>query len=215
MPEAHQQLTLVGRRSSLFTRMPFIYAHELAVPMAYEPLRGLGSQDAANFAGNPALKMPVLRIGNEVVYGAQNICRVITEQARARGATPRMVWPEDLRDATSRNAHELLANVLAAQVQLVMGTQLGDLPAEHPFFTKIRAGYEQSLAWLDAHLDAVLDAMPLSRTLSFFEVALLCMVDHLRSVRPTLPVEGYARLVTFADSYGQRPAAQQTVFRFD
>lgn len=136
--------------------------------------------------------MPVLRDADSVLFGAQNICRALAERTATRR---RIVWPEDLRDPLSRNAHELVWHGMAAQVQILMGTLIGKLPAENIFFAKARTGLEGSLAWLDAHLADVLRSFPTERDLSLFEVALYSLVEHLQ-FGPTVSVEGHAALMS-------------------
>ena len=53
-------VTIVGRSSSHFTRTLRMLAHELDVPYSLAPLYDLGSRAVADYAGNPALKIPIL-----------------------------------------------------------------------------------------------------------------------------------------------------------
>jgi glutathione S-transferase len=145
-----------------------------------------------------------------VLFGAQNICRAIAEHAVA---PKRIVWPEDLRAAVSRNAQELVWHCMATQVQIVMGTIVNKLPAANPYFAKARAGFEGSLRWLDENLAAALNALP-PRDLSLFEVSLHCLVEHL-TFRNTLPADPYPSLLAFSRTFAARPSAQRTVYRFD
>jgi glutathione S-transferase len=209
-------MQLVGRRSSVFTRMPLIYAEQLRVPCEFQPIKDMTETAPDVYAGNPALKLPILRIEGDTVFGAQNICRVITERAIAMGNTAAadIVWPEALRDAVSRNAQELVWHCMAAQVQLVMGTVLGKLPADNMFFVKARTGLEGSLCWLDTNLAQALRQLPESRELSLFEVSLFCLIEHL-AFRPTVPIAKHAQLVAFGAHFGRQEAAQRTAFRFD
>lgn len=204
-------MQIVGRSSSLFTRIPLIFAEELGVPYVLEPIYDMTAMGPAVYAGNPALKLPILRRdGSPPLFGAQNICRAIEEQATT---AKRIVWPEDLRDDLSRNAQELVWHCSAMQVQLVMGIVINKLPAENPFFAKARSGFENSLGWLDAHLGAALGALP-SHDLSLFEVSLFCLVEHLQ-FRPTLPLDSLHALLGFATDFAKRPSAQRTAYRFD
>ena len=209
-------MQLVGRRSSVFTRLPLLFAEQLDVPHEFQAIPDMTETAPDFYAGNPALKLPILRIDGETVFGAQNICRVITERATALGnpAAMEVVWPEALRDPLSRNAQELVWHGMAAQVQLVMGTVLGKLPAQNMFFVKARAGLEGALAWLDAHLPQALRQLPEPRELSLFEVSLFCLVEHL-AFRPTVPTTGHAQLAAFVTDFGRRQAAQRTAYRFD
>jgi glutathione S-transferase len=209
-------MQLVGRRSSVFTRVPLIFAAQLGVMHEFLPIKDMTETEPAVYAGNPALKLPILRMDGEVVFGAQNICRVITEHAICAGnaAAANVLWPEALRDPLSRNAQELVWHCMAAQVQLVMGTVLGKLPADNMYFVKARSGLEASLAWLDANLAPALRQLPAVRELSLFEVTLFCLVEHL-AFRPTVPMTAYDQLSAFSAHYGQRESARRTAYRFD
>lgn len=201
-------LQIVGRTSSLFTRVPLIFAEELGVPYELVPISGLKAIEPAIYAGNPALKMPILRDGESVLFGSQNICRAIA----ARATEPaRIVWPEDFSDTRSRNAHELVAHSMTAQVQIAMGTFVCGLPAENVYFQKALAGLDGALRWLDERLDAVLRGFP-ERDLSFFEVSLFCLMEHF-ALRPTVAPESYPSLVRFAQGFATRSSAQRTTYR--
>ena len=65
------------------------------------------------YAGNPALKLPILRRNGSVLFGAQNIW---PRHSRTRAAAPkRIVWPETLRDDLSRNAQGARRHCMAKQ----------------------------------------------------------------------------------------------------
>lgn len=222
-------LQIIGRSSSHFTRVPRLLAHELEVELELVVVYDFMSLAEEIHAGNPARKMPTLRRPDGgLVFGTENICRVIAEEAeRARGQEQRemrdkreprrIVWPEELTDDLSRNAQELVWHAMAAQVQLVVGTVIGKLPADNVYFTKGRAGFEGALAWLEAHFPTVLrtmDARHPDRLISLFEATLFCLVEHLQ-LRPTLPLEPYPKLVAFASVLAQRPSARATAYRMD
>lgn len=211
MPSA--PVEIIGRSSSHFTRVTLMFAHELGVPVELRVIHDLTSVEPGVFAGNPALKMPSLRRGGSLLFGAENICRALAELAEPAVAA-RVVWPEALRGDVSRNAQELVWHGMAAQVQLVLGTLVGKLPAEHPFFAKGRAGFEGALRWLDEHLAAALAALPAPRLVSLFEVTLFCLVEHLE-FRQSLPVAPYPALIDFARRFAERPAARLTAYKFD
>ena len=204
-------LQIVGRSSSLFTRLPLIFAEELAVPYELVPIHDMTALGPEVYAGNPALKLPILRMQGSVLFGALNICRALDERAERPA---RIVWPEEQRSALSRNAQELVWHGMAAQVQLVMGTVVGKLPADNVYFTKAQSGLEGALQWLDTHVTDVISELRSPRGLSVFEASLFCLVDHL-VFRGTLSVEPYPALVRFARGFSERPSARRTAYRFD
>jgi glutathione S-transferase len=207
-------MQIVGRRSSVFTRLPLFFAEDLAVLYEFVPIYDMTELSTDVYAGNPALKLPILRDDGAVLFGALNICRAIVERAAHAGFAARVVWPEELRDTLSRNAQELVWHCMAVQVQIVMGTIIGKLPAENVFFRKAQTGLESSLAWLNGNLEAALGALPSGRRLSIFEVSLFCLIEHL-DFRRTVPLVAYPQLQTFAAAFGQLPAAQSTAYRLD
>jgi glutathione S-transferase len=202
---------IVGRSSSHFTRVTQVFALELAVPYELVPVYDITALDSAVFAGNPALKIPMLRRGGSALFGTENICRALAELSTAN---KQIVWPEQLRSDLSRNAQELLCHAMAAQVQLAMGTVVGKLPADHVYFAKIRAGFEGALRWLNDNLAAALRSLPAGRDLSLFEVGLFCLMEHL-PFRGTLPTALYPALNQFTQDFAGRSSAERTAYRFD
>ena len=214
---------IIGRKSSHFTRVARMFAHELNVPFEFVPVYDLASTNPETFAGNPTLKVPTLRTEQGILLGTENICRKLAELAAASvspnqpptlHANLKIVWPADLRDDLLRNAQELVWHGMAAQVQLIVGLIFAKLPADSIFFARGRKGFEGALAWLDEHIEEVLSSLPKTRALSLLEVALYCLVEHL-AFRQTVPVAPYSALLRFAGKFGQRPSAQQTPYAFD
>ncbi|HEX4049755.1 MAG TPA: glutathione S-transferase N-terminal domain-containing protein [Steroidobacteraceae bacterium] len=203
-------IQIFGRSSSLFTRMPLIFAEELSVPYQLVPIYDMTALEAEAYAGNPALKLPILRTNGIAIFGAQNICRALADRTPS---TKRIVWPETLRDDLSRNAQELVWHCMATQVQIVFGTMVNKLPGDNLYFVKARESFAGSLRWLDANLSNALKSLPL-RDMSLFEVSLHCLIEHL-TFRGTLSVEPYPSLVGFSKNFATRPSAQRTAFRFD
>jgi len=201
---------ILGRSSSLFTRVPRIFAEELGIRYVLEPIYDMTATDPAAYGGNPALKLPSLRRGESLLFGAHNICLALAEMS---AAPRRIVWPEQLRDDLSRNAHELVWHAMGAQVQLVFGTVVAKLPADNVYFAKGRAGLDNSLRWLDRHAIQIMSSLP-ARDISLLEVSLFCLVEHLM-FRATLPLAPYPALLAFREAFGARPSALQTQYQFD
>ena len=204
-------LQIVGRRGSHFTRMVRIVAHELGVDYELVPIYDMKQLDAEAYADNPALKLPILRRGNVSLFGALNICRALAEAA---GATTQVAWPEDRSEALARNAQELVWHGMSAQVQLIVGTVLGKLPADNIFFVKTRTGLEGSLRWLDTNLAALHVDRGAQRRISIFDVSLFCLIEHVRW-RETVAIDGCERLIAWAGDYSARPSARDTVYAID
>jgi glutathione S-transferase len=204
-------LQIVGRRSSHFTRLTRIFAEELGVTYEIVPIYDMTVRNPEVYADNPALKLPILRMQDSVLFGTENICRAIAERAECPA---QVVWPEQLRGNVSRNAQEMVWHCMATQVQIVFGTIVSKLPSDNSYFDKARSGFEGALTWLNAHLADALHALPESRSLSLFEASLFCLIDHLR-FRKTVPFEKYTVLESFAREFAGRPSAQRTPYQFD
>ncbi len=199
-------LVLVGRSSSHFTRVPRIFALELGVPLAFRAVPDLRSLDAATYAGNPALKVPVLLDAEGPLFGAENICRAL-----ARRSAARVVLRGDVADRRVANAEELTHHVMATEVSILMPRLMGDDREAQP---KLRRSLENALAYLDEHVDGALLALPADRAVSFLEASLFCALTHL-PWRNVMDVAKYERLTAFSARFGERESARQTEYRFD
>lgn len=202
------EITLVGRSSSHFTRTARIFALELGVPHAFRVVPDLMSADAVAYAGNPALKVPVLVDGEGSLFGTENICR---ELARRSGLGPRVVLRGDCAVRVVANAEELTVHAMGSGVALIMAGAAGTGDAGPP---KVRRSLENALAFLEDNVDGALAALPAGRVISFCETTLYCLVRHL-PFRKVMDVGGYPRLQAFADAFGVRPSARATEYRFD
>jgi glutathione S-transferase len=201
---------ITGRSSSSFTRVTRIFAFELGVEYELMVVRDLQSLRAEDYAGNPALKLPVLQTVEGAWYGALNICRALAD---ASSRDLRIVWPEGLREPLLANAQELVVHALTTEVTLVM-SKLGGSGAEGSHQTKLRTSLGNAMSWLDANMGAVLSALPSARDLSYLEITLFCLVTHLE-FRDVLPVADYPALTAFCQCFGQRASALETLYRFD
>ncbi len=201
-------LVLVGRSSSHFTRVVRIFALELGVPHAFRPVLDMTSPDAAAYAGNPALKVPVLVDADGPLFGTENICRELARRSQMRS---RVVLRGDVADRLVANAEEMTLHVMSTEVSLIMAKVAGDDRAAPP---KVRRSLENGLSYLNDRVDRALDALPADRALSFLETALFCVVTHL-PFRQVMEVAGYERLGAFCERFGERESARQTEYRFD
>jgi glutathione S-transferase len=203
-------MRLYGRSSSHFTRIVRIFAAEMEVPLEFVLIRDLMSQDAADSGDNPALKMPTLESPDGSWFGSLGICR---ELARHHELNLDVVWPDQLESALACNAQELVLQAMSTEVAIVMGKSSG-VPADNAHQAKLRASLRGALGWLEDNAGAAIATLPLERDLSFLEVSLFCLVEHLpfREVLDTTP---YPNLRAIAARFAQRSSAKATPFRFD
>ena len=206
-----ETLEIVGRTSSHFTRVVIMLAYELNVPVQLVPVYDLASLDAADYAGNPALKIPTLRRGEALLFGTENICRALV----AHAPSPlRIIWPEALTAPHAKNAQEMIWHAMSAQVQLILATYVGKIPPENGYIIKVRDSFEGALRWVDEHLAEVLATLPSDRDVSLLELTLFCLLEHI-VFRPMVSLEPFAALRAFSAEFAKRPSAGCTTYRMD
>ena len=115
----------------------------------------------------------------------------------------------DLPTRLVANAEELVLHVMAAEVSIITANMSG---ATVP--PKVLSSIENSLSYLDENVDALLAALPATRTLSFVEVTLFCVTTHL-PFRQVLDVSRWMRLGAFCQQFAERDSARATEYRFD
>ncbi len=207
---APPSLSLHGRSSSHFTRLVRIVALEVGLDLAFHPVIDLTGLASADYGGHPALKTPMLTIGEDAVFGAENVCRRL---ALAATSGVSITWTEQLRWLELRNAQELVWQAMATETQLVFGVQLAGLPSDNVYFAKARAGLTATLDWLEARMPRLLRRLP-RRDLSVFEVSLFCLLEHLE-FRATSDGAERPNLKRFAEAFRLRPSAVATAYAFD
>lgn len=199
-------LVLIGRSSSHFSRITRLFALELGVPFTFRPLFDLTSVDLDSYAGNPALKIPVLIDEEGSLFGTENICRAIVRRSgRASEVVQRGEHPSRL----VQNVEETTLNVMTTEVAIIMGRMGGAAPT-----VKLQRSLDNALRFLDDHVDAALEALPAARALSFLEAALFAVATHL-PFREVSDVSSYVRIAAFVTEFGQRASAQRTTYHFD
>jgi glutathione S-transferase len=203
-------MRLYGRSSSHFTRIVRIFAAEMEVPLEFVLIRDLMSREPADYGENPALKMPTLESPDGTWFGSLGICR---ELARHHELNLDVVWPDQLESALASNAQELVLQAMSTDVAIVMGKASG-VPADNAQQAKLRASLLGSLQWLEDNAGAAIATLPHERDLSYLEVSLFCLVEHLpfREVLDTAP---YPNLRAHAGRFALRSSAKATPFRFD
>lgn len=207
--QSSPELTIVGRSTSHFTRVTRIFAAEARLDFAFEIVPSLRLSAQADYAGNPALKIPILRTPRGEWFGSLNICR---ELWRRSAQKPRVIWPEDLEQPLLANAQELVVQAMSTEVTLLMSRLFGE--SDGPHAAKLLQSLTLSVEWLERHVDEVLSQLPSDRDLSFLELTLYCFVRHL-PFREALSTEPYTRLNEFCHSLEARPSVKETPYRVD
>lgn len=202
-------MEIIGRQSSHYTRMTRIFAEALGVDYRLVPIFDLMSEATETYGGNPALKLPVLKLDGQAIYGSVNICRALAQTASNQR---RVVWPWDVDTPLLMNAHEILAHSMAMEVEVVVH-EVVEQRLPDTASRKRRQSLINCLTWLNSHLDGVLQELP-ARDLSLFETGLYCLVSHLPFRNP-MDLSGMPNLLAFETDFSTRPAAQATPYRFD
>jgi glutathione S-transferase len=201
---------ITGRSSSHFTRTARVFAEELGIAYEFSAVLNLLSPDDHDYAGNPALRLPVLETEQGAWYGTLNICR---ELGRRSAQQVPIVWPEHQSDRLTSNAQELVLHGMSTVVGLIM-QKLSNPGGSGSYEAKSRTSLLNTLAWLDLHWSAVLDSLPPQRGLSYLEVTAFCFVTHLE-FRQVLDISPYSSLKRFSTAFGQRSSARVTSYQFD
>ncbi len=203
------QVDIIGRQSSHYTRMTRIVAEELGLEYRLQPIFDLMSDDPETYAGNPALKLPVLKLDGQAIYGSVNICRALAQTAPGR---LQINWPWDAETPLLMNAHETLAHAMAMEVEVVVHERV-EKRLPDTASRKRRQSLINSLSWLDTHLNDILRQLP-PRDLSLFETGLYCLLTHLPFRNP-MDLPPMPNLAAFERDFGSRASAQATPYRFD
>src|SRR5260221_14484064 len=98
---ADPELCIIGRTSSHFTRVTRIFAEELQVPCSFTSVPDLLSTDPRDYAGNPALSLPILEGTAGPWFGAGGILPAHSPRAPLAGG---IAWPRAPPPAISASA---------------------------------------------------------------------------------------------------------------
>ncbi len=158
---------------SHFSRKVRIVLRELSVECEESFAPNLLSSDPSDFAGNPILRVPVLRDGSTWVIESDQIVRHILE-TYDRGNDRFSFFS---MNAAQRNALSILSAIMGAEVELLLSRRSGLVSeAGALYFGRYRSVIGHGLAWIEANGAAVWP----EAEFSYLDIALVCMWDHLR-----------------------------------
>ena len=203
-------MKLYGRSSSHFTRIARIFALEAEVAFEFVLIRDLMSQEPDDYGGHPAMKMPTLQTEEGIWFGSLPICR---ELIACSELNLEVIWPENLERPVAANAQELVTTAMSSEVGLIMGKATGIAP-DNAQQVKTRASLLGAMEWLELNADRAIATLHPERDLSFLEVSLFCLLEHLE-FREVLPLDPYPQLRAFAERFAQRSSAKATAYKFD
>ncbi len=178
-------LKLVLTPQSHFSRKVRIVLTELKLECEFIYVQNLLSTDPSKFAGNPILRVPVLKDGEHMIVESDSIVRYLLEKYESaendRFSFFQMTSPQ-------RNALSFISAIMGAEVELILSQRSG-LPLEPMphYFQRYREVIRHCLARLEREGAAIWP----TREFSYLDIALICMWDHL----------GYNKLIDIAKSY--------------
>lgn len=203
-------MKLYGRSSSHFTRIARIFAHEAEINVEFALIRDLMSENPDDYGGHPAMKMPTLQTEEGIWFGSLPICR---ELIACSELNLEVIWPENLDRPVAANAQELVTTAMSSEVGLIMGKATG-IAADNAHQVKTRASLLGAMEWLELNGSRAMDTLHPERDLSFLEVSLFCLLEHLE-FREVLPLDPYPQLSAFAERFAMRSSAKATAYKFD
>ncbi len=204
-------LVLVGRSSSHFTRFARIFAIEAECDFEFELLENLASSDIDYYSGNPSLTIPVLLVDGKPLLGSVNICRKFAELSGNRN---HYSLPEDfIGRRLLQNSHELVMTGMSTQVTIVFSTLFAGISKDNDLVKKSHARLNGLLAWMNLNLGEVLAQLP-ADGLSTIEAALFCLLEHIE-FRSTEGIVIGEDLQKFVTEFGERKSAKSTKYKMD
>jgi glutathione S-transferase len=192
-------LKLHGTPLSHFTRKIRILLGELGVQyeMVWLPTVMAASPDA--FADNPLMRVPTLVDGERMVIESDHIARYIVGRYDASD------WfGVKTDDPHAMNLLAVTNGIMANEVVLILAKRGGleDIDGV-AYFRKLKAAIEQGLEWLESKIQ--LDA-----PMSYADITLVCMWDHIRHYNVIAGLERYARITERSAKWAARPAVAST-----
>ena len=146
----------------------------------------------------------------QIWFGSLPICR---ELIACSELNLEVIWPENLDRPVAANAQELVTTAMSSEVGLIMGKATGIAP-DNAQQVKTRASLLGAMEWLELNADRAIATLHPERDLSFLEVSLFCLLEHLE-FREVLPLDPYPQLRAFAERFAQRSSAKATAYKFD
>lgn len=187
---------------------------EAELSYAFGVVPDLSITDPRVYGDHPGLRIPSLRIASTTWFGSLNSCRELIRRSRRQ---MQVVWPEWAYENEGMNivanAQELTLQAMSTEGSFVM-SRFMDEDRNSLYSKKLYTGLRGMLNWLDQHVDQTLAALPPGRELSFLEVALFCLIEHLE-FREVLETTSYKRLQSFRAHFGERSSARATVYQVD
>lgn len=154
---------------SHFSRKVRLLLDHYGLDYTFVDIGQVAEANTAMFAGNPVMKVPVLRDGETWLIESDHIAAYL-----ARTYDPADRFRVLTTDANTLNMRAVLNGIMAEEVKLILAERTGLDTRPHAFFAKARSAVQNGLRWLNDRGDAFNIAQP-----GYLEFHLVCLWDHL------------------------------------
>jgi glutathione S-transferase len=190
---------LVGTPLSHFTRKIRILLTELGVVYEFDRSRSVLAPEAAAFGDNPLRRVPTLVVGDEYLVHSDHIARwVVSTYDPGDRFGVRSERPADL------NRLAVINGIMDNEVVIILAKRAGGAAFDGgPYFAKLAAAIEESLAWLER-------ATPEHDAFDYRDVALVCMWQHVVHYASAPALDRFPRTAARVDRFAARPSVAST-----
>lgn len=192
-------LTLHATPGSHFARKVRILMAELGVQYETVWVQSLLATSPTAFADNPLMRIPALVVGDRVIVDSDHIARVIVDTYDASD------WfGVKSGDPTQLNRLAVANGIMENEVILILARRGGfeDIDSV-AYFKKLKVAIDEGLAWLDKNI--ALDA-----PLTWADITLICMWDHVTHYKSASGLDRYPRIAQRVAQFAQRPSIAAT-----
>jgi glutathione S-transferase len=188
-------MQLLGSVTSPYVRRVRIWAHENHCELEFINLDIFSTQDRPTMLNNnPAGKIPIIIDGDLTLGDSSAILRYLLE----KHGHAKLSWPQEQLLTTINACNDSLVEMLLCQRSGF------DTQADKLFFNLQNERIAQTLHYLNNHLTD--DAF---KSCECLNISLYCLLDWI-CFRELTDFSQHTQLVTFHETFSQRPAAQQT-----
>lgn len=205
-----KRLKLYATPLSHFARKIYILLHALDLPFELVLVEDLLSSNPEDFGGNPILRIPTLVDEETWVVESDRIAQYLVEEYD----------PEDRfgvlsMDVAQRNALSMINAAMGAEVEILLSQRSGiDGIQDYHYFQRYYTVIEQCLHWLETEGPFLWP----SQDISYLDIALVCMWDHLAHYQAIPEMKRFAWMKKRAQGFGSldcfresAPKAQEAI----
>ncbi|WP_306253529.1 glutathione S-transferase family protein [Parvularcula sp. IMCC14364] len=139
-------MKLTATPNSHFSRKVRLLMDHLGIEYDLEDVGNVAEEDAAGFAGNPLMSVPVLNDQGRSIIDSDHIAQYIV-----RTYDPSDQYHVLTQETVYLNARAVMNGIMANDVKLLLSARTGLHPADYDYFKKAKSSIVLSLAWLESH----------------------------------------------------------------